>query len=97
MDLIYQLTKGYIIEIVNPKTGNVDYLNREGGKKFNQTSLINVLTKHLGWTYGDSLLLHRDGDLFVVTDDAHYVLAIIGKKLGESFRNMPFAKFVYEH
>ncbi len=97
MNSFYQLTKGYVIEIINPKTGDLYCLNREGGKKFNQTALINVLTKRLGWTYGDTLLLHRNGDLFVVTDDAHYFLATIGKKLGESFRNMPYAKFVYKH
>ena len=97
MDLIYQITKCYVIEIINPKTGDVDHVYREGGKKFNQTALINVLTKQLGWTYGDSLLFHRNGDIFVVTDEANYILATIGKKLGESFRNMPYAKFVYKH
>ena len=95
--MLHQITKGYAIGIVDPETGEVGWLSREGGKKFNQTALIDVLTNILGWTYGDSLLLRKEGDFFDVMDENHSPLATVGKKLAASFRNMPYAKFVYKH
>lgn len=95
MDLYDKIRKSLAIEIVNPKTGNVEWIFQKEDKKFTHTRLITVLTEHLGWTYGDSLLLRKEGDFFEVMDGDHYHLAIIGKKLAASFRNVPFAKFTY--
>ena len=95
MDLNDKIRKGFAIEIVNSKTGDLEWVFQKEGKKFSHTRLITVLTEHLGWTYGDSLLLRKEGDFFEVMDEDHYPLAVIGKKLAASFRNVPFAKFIY--
>ena len=97
MDMLHLITKGYAIEIMNPETGRVEWLIDEDGKKFTYTKLITVLTVHFGWSYGDSLLLRKNGDLFELMDENHSPFAIIGKKLAGSLRNMPNAKFVYKH
>lgn len=95
MDLYDKIRKSLAIEIVNPKTGYVEWVFQKEDKKFTHTRLITVLTKHLGWTYGDSLLLRKVGDLFEVLDEDHCPLATIGKKLADSFRKVPYAKFIY--
>ena len=90
-----QIRKGFAIEIVNPQNGYLEWVFDEEGKRFTHTHLITVLTKHFGWTYGDSLLLRKEGDFFEVLDEYHSPLATIGKKLAASFRNAPYAKFIY--
>ena len=95
MNLYEKIRKGFAIVIVNPKNGNLEWLFDKEGRTFTHTCLITVLTEHLGWTYGDSLLFRKAGDLFEVLDEDHYPLATIGKKLAVSFRKTPYAKFIY--
>ncbi len=95
MDLYDTIRKSIAIAIVNPDTGRAEFVFPDEGMKFTHTRLITVLTKHLGWTYGDTLLLRKEGDLFEVMDEDRSPLATIGKKLAASFRKVPYAKFIY--
>ena len=44
MDLYDKIRKSLAIEIVNPKTGDVEWIFQKEDKKFTHTRLITVLT-----------------------------------------------------
>lgn len=95
MTIDESIIAGFTIETINPETGEVQWWGLKYGKKYTRNTLISALESICGWSLGGFLFFHETRNLVEVRDENHSLLATIGKNLAETFRNAPYAKFLY--
>ncbi len=94
MTLNEGILNGYTIEITNSETGEVQWFELENGRKFTRKYVTAILKEYCGWSLGGFLLFRENGDLVDIMDENHYTLATVGKSVADSFRKIPYAKFI---
>ncbi len=95
MNIDERILNGFTVETINPETGEVQWWDLKNGEKFTRKDLIGTLEAICGWSLGERLLFRVKGNLVEIMDENHSLLATTGKKLAETFRNVPYAKFIY--
>jgi hypothetical protein len=89
-----KILNGFIIETVNPETGEVQCWELKNGKKITHKHMIAAL-EMLGWNYGSPIFLKEEGALTkVYAVSRAWASAIICTDLAETFRLDKFAKFI---
>ena len=94
MTLNEGILNGYIIEITNSETGEVQWFELKNGRKITRKYVTAILEEYCGWSLGGFLLFRENGDLVDIMDENHYTLATVGKSVADSFRRIPYAKFI---
>lgn len=89
-----KILNGYAIETVNQETGEVEWWCLKSGRKFTRNSVITTLKEICDWSHVHFLLFRENGDLVDIMDENHYTLATVGKSVADSFRRIPYAKFI---
>ena len=89
-----KMLKGYVIETVNQETGEVEWWSLKSGRKFTRNSVITTLKEISCWSLGGFLLFRENGNLVDIMDENHSTLATVGKSVADSFRKVPYAKFI---
>lgn len=94
MNLNEKILNGYTIETTNSETGEVEWYSLKNGRKFTRKHVISVLEDICGWSLGGFLLFRENGNLVDIMDENHSTLATVGKSVADSFRKVPYAKFI---
>ncbi len=94
MTLNEEILNGYTIEITNSETGEVQWFELKSGRKFTRKYVTAILEEYCGWSLGGFLLLRENGNLVDIMDENHSTLATVGKPVADSFRKIPYAKFI---
>ena len=94
MNLNEKILNGYTIETINSETGEVEWYNLKNGRKFTRKYVISVLEVICGWSMGSFLLFRENGNLVDIMDENHSTLATVGKSMADSFRKVPYVRFI---
>lgn len=95
MSIHDRIINGTVVEIVNPETGEIQWMEYDGGKKITLES-AKTLFSILGWN-GEFLFLKEEGEYTkIYTDSLNCEIAVIGTRLAKSFRKEPYAIFIKE-
>ena len=94
MTLNEEILNGYTIETVNQETGEVEWWSLRSGRKFTRNYVMATLKEISKWSQGGFLLFHENGNLVDIMDENHSTLATVGKSVADSFRKVPYAKFI---
>lgn len=94
MTLNEEILNGYTIETINPETGEVQWFELKNGRKFTRKHVKSVLEDICGWSQGKTLLFRENGNLVDIMNENHDTLATVGKSVADSFRKVPYAKFI---
>lgn len=94
MNLYEKILNGYSIETINSETGEVEWYSLKNGRKFTRKHVISVLEEICGWPFGKFLLFHDNGNLVDIMDENHNTLATVGKSVADSFRKVPYVRFI---
>ena len=89
-----KILNGYAIETVNQETAEVEWWCLKSGRKFTRKYVTAILEEYCGWSLGGFLLLRENGNLVDIMDENHSTLATVGKPVADSFRKVPYAKFI---
>ena len=94
MNLNEKILNGYTIEIINSETGEVQWFELKSGRKFTRKYVTAILEEYCGWSLGGFLLLREKGNLVDIMDENHSTLATVGKSVADSFRKVPYVRFI---
>ena len=94
MNLYEVIFNGYAVIAINSETGEAQWFELKSGRKITRKYVTTILKEYCGWSLGGFLLFRENGKLVDIMDENHSTLATVGKSVADSFRKVPYAKFI---